>query len=124
MVEDALIHGAELLVTASYYGSVVLSKLSSASNLWAEVVRTQLSTQLLSPTAALPSSLFIASPVQANCAVTSSPSSWATVGITLKALHRHLGCMIKVTCSEHSGRTYPISTSSLVITSSLALIRK
>ena len=60
MVEDALIHRAERLVAASYYGSVVLSKLSSAPNLWAEAVRTEFSTQLLSTTAALPAAVFIA----------------------------------------------------------------
>lgn len=54
MLEDALIHRAELLVATSYYGSVVLSKPSSAPNLWAEAVRIQLSTQLLSTAAALP----------------------------------------------------------------------
>lgn len=60
MVEDALIPRAEVLVAASYYGSVV-SELSSAPNLWAGAVRTKLSTRLLSTAAALPAVLFIAS---------------------------------------------------------------
>lgn len=59
-MEDALTHRAQLLVAASYYGSVVLGKLSSAPALGAEPVRTQFSAQLLSATAALPAVLFIA----------------------------------------------------------------
>lgn len=75
----ALIRGAELLVTASYYGSVVLSKLSPAPNLWAGAVRTELSTRLLSVPAALPSVLFIApASAHTNSTVTSSPCSQYT----------------------------------------------
>lgn len=60
MLGAALIHGAELLsCAASYYGSVALSELSSAPNLWAKAVRAESSAQCLSAAAALPSALFM-----------------------------------------------------------------
>lgn len=87
-------HQPELLVPASYYGSAVVRKLSSAPHLCAEAVRTGFSARLLSTTAALPHVVFIAchqhTPT-ANC------PHWATQRLEhpVNTLHRHLSSVTK-----------------------------
>lgn len=84
MVEGALTHRAELLVAASYYGSAVLGRLSSAARPGA--VRARLRTPL-SPAAAPPAAGFRAGPWHTPPALSAQPLPLQGSG---SASHGHL----------------------------------
>lgn len=99
MLGAVLIHGAELLFwVASYYGSVALSELSSAPNLWAKAVRTESSAQCLSAATALPSAVFIG-----WLQHTPQRSHQITQQAVLLLLHRHQKAAARV-CDAVDGQ--------------------